>query len=80
MIPNKLANNKIHNIEINKCRKNVLYYGQFNSPVFSDMDSPVVYTYQTGAGLYYVESDNYFPVRGNGWFSEPMINYCLTND
>ena len=33
-IPKKLANNKIHNIDINKCRKNVLYYGQFNYPVF----------------------------------------------
>ena len=44
------------------------------------MDSPVVYTNQTGAGLYYVESDNYFPMRGNGWYYEPMINYCLTND
>ena len=44
------------------------------------MDSPVVYTNQTGAGLYYVESDNYFPKRGNGWYYEPMINYCLTND
>ena len=44
------------------------------------MDSAVVYTNQTGAGLYYVESDNYFPMRGNGWPYEPMVNYCLTND
>ena len=79
-IPKKLANNKIHTIDINKCRKNILYYGQFNYPVFSVMDSPVVYTNQTGAGLYYVESDNYFPMRGNGWYYEPMVNYCLTND
>ncbi len=79
-IPKKIANNKIHNIDINKYRKNILYYGQFNYPVFSVLDSPVNYTNQTGAGLYYVESDNYFPMRGNGWDYEPMINYCLTND
>jgi len=79
-IPKKLANNTIHHIDINKCRKNVLYYGQFNYPVFSVMDSPTAYTNQTGAGLYYVEADNYFPMRGNGWYYEPMINYCLTNN
>ena len=44
------------------------------------MDSPLNYTNQTGAGFYYVESDNYFPKRGNGWVYEPMINYCLTNN
>ena len=44
------------------------------------MDSPIVYTNQTGAGLYYVESDNYFPMRGHGWYYEPIIEYCLTND
>ncbi len=40
------------------------------------MDSPVNYTNQTEAGLYYVASDNDFPMRGNGWYYEPMINYC----
>ena len=44
------------------------------------MDSPVVYTKQTGAGLYYVESNNYFPMCGNGWYYQPMINYFLTNE
>ena len=48
--------------------------------MFSVMDSPVVYTNQTGAGLYYIESDNYFPMRGNGWYYETLVNYCLTND
>ena len=48
--------------------------------MFWVMDSPVVYTNQTGASLYYVESDNYFPMRGNGWYYEPIVNYCLTND
>jgi len=25
-------------------------------------------------------SDNFFPLRGNGWYSEPMIDYCLENE
>ena len=28
-------------------------------------------------GLYYVECKQYFPLRGNGWYSQPEISYCL---
>jgi len=28
-------------------------------------------------GLYFVETSNYVPMRGNGWYSQPMIEYCL---
>jgi hypothetical protein len=28
-------------------------------------------------GLYYIESDNYFPLRGNGWYYHPLTSYCL---
>ena len=31
-------------------------------------------------GLYYVESDNYIPLRGNGWYYHNMIWYCLENN
>jgi hypothetical protein len=27
------------------------------------------------AGIYFVETDNYFPLRGNGWYSHAMIDY-----
>jgi len=30
-------------------------------------------------GCYYVETDQYFPMRGVGWYSLPMIEYCLEN-
>ena len=43
------------------------------------MDSPKVYSGQTGAGLYYVQTDNAFPMRGNGFYYEPTIEYCLEN-
>jgi len=29
------------------------------------------------AGIYFVETDNYFPLRGNGWYSHAMIDYVL---
>ena len=28
-------------------------------------------------GLYYIESSSCFPLRGNGWYSQPMVQYCL---
>ena len=65
-LPKKIKDNTVHHIDINKCRKNLLYYGQDDYPVFSVMDEPVIYKGQTGAGLYYIETDNYFPIRSNG--------------
>ena len=31
-------------------------------------------------GLYYVESDNYMPLRDNSWVYHNMVCYCLEND
>jgi energy-coupling factor transporter ATP-binding protein EcfA2 len=77
----KLKATKVHHIDINKCRKNILYFSEYEYPVFSVMDEPVNYNGQTGAGLYYIEKpEAYFPLRGNGWYYEPMINYCLKNN
>ena len=28
----------------------------------------------------YEKPDAYFPLRGNGWYYEPMINFCLKNN
>ena len=69
---------KIHHMDINKCRKNIRYFSKFEYPVFSVIDEPTNYNGETGAELYYIEKPNsYFPLRGNGWYHEPMINYCL---
>ena len=32
------------------------------------------------AGVYFVETDNYFPLRGNGWHSHATVNYVLDKD
>jgi hypothetical protein len=78
-IPKKMIDNKIFSIDINKCRKNILYYQQYNYPLFTVMDKPTEYKGQTGAGLYYVETAQYFPFRGYGWYSYPLIKYGLDN-
>ncbi len=72
---------KIYSIDINKCRKNILYYGEYDYCVFTVFDKVEEYKGRTiKAGLYYVESDNYMPLRGNGWYYHNMICYCLENN
>ena len=71
----------IYNIDIKKCRKNNLYYSKHDLPVFTVMDSVKVFNHDDTleTGIYYIETKEYFPLRGNGWYSLPMIEYCLEN-
>ena len=70
-------NKKVFTIDKNKCRKYILIYQKYEYPIFTVMDSVTKYYGQCGAGLYYIESDNYIPLRGNGWYYYPMVDYCL---
>jgi hypothetical protein len=29
--------------------------------------------------LYYIESNNFFPLRGNGWYYHSLVTHCLDN-
>ena len=71
----------VYTFDLNKCRKNLLYHNKFELPLFTVMDEPKVYhpSHEIVPGKYYVETEQYFPLRGNGWYSHPMIEYCLTN-
>lgn len=68
---------KIYNIDINKSRRNNLLYGVYDFPLFTVMDQPQKYNGKKAPGLYYVETQQYFPLRGNGWYYQPAIEYCL---
>ena len=71
----------IYSIDINKCRKNILYYGDYNYCVFTVFDRVEEFKEnKIRPGLYYVESDNYMPLRGNGWYYHNMVCYCLKNN
>ena len=76
-IPTKLANNTIHFFDLVRCRRNALYFNQFDYPLFTVMDEPEFYTGAKKAGIYFVHTNNYIPMRGNGWYSLPMIMYAL---
>ena len=72
-----IYNKKVFTMDKNKCRKNELYYSKYDFPVFTVMDTVEKYDGQHGTGLYYIESENYIPLRGNGWYYYPMVHYCL---
>lgn len=67
----------IYAMDINKCRRNMLLFNEYDIPLFTVMDQPKPYKNHTCAGLYYVETTQCFPMHGNGWYHYPMIKYCL---
>lgn len=80
---------KLFSIDINKCRTEILLNTMYNWAVYTVMDDVEVYnkSIHNNAGLYYIEQDkpvypkekNNFPLRGNGWYSLPMVDYCIKN-
>ena len=72
------SGNEIHKIDHAKCRRNLVMYSEFDFPKFSVMDYPTIYDGgDIKCGYYFVESDNYFPLRGNGWYNYTLIKYCM---
>ena len=64
----------LFSIDINKCRKNILYYGEFDYCIFTVFDKVDEFTgTKIKPGLYYVETDNYMPMRSNGWYYDTII-------
>jgi hypothetical protein len=55
-----------------------MYYNKYDYPLFTVMDKVEEFKGCTARpGLYYVECKSYFPLRGNGWYSQPEVRYCL---
>ena len=79
-LPAGFNNATLYSLDINKCRKNALYYSKYDYPLFTVMDEPVPYKGIKKTGLYFVTTRNYVPMRGNGWYSLPMVEYCLKNN
>ena len=75
----KQVEQTIFAIDINKCRKNILYYNKHKYPIFTVMDEIKQYNKDKkyNCGWFYIESKQYFPLHGNGWYSYPLIKYCL---
>jgi DNA replication protein DnaC len=70
-------NGKTYFIDINKTRKNIMYYSKYDWCLFTVMDEPKPFDGTLKTGFYYVNTRQYFPLRGSGWYSQPLIEYCL---
>jgi hypothetical protein len=75
----------LHSKDMNKCRRNLLAGSEYDWCIFNSLDdiqefNPKTLFDKTGkisAGFYYVETEVVFPIRKNGFYPHPMIDYCL---
>lgn len=74
---NKLVEKDTFKLDIRKCRKNIMYYNNFDYPVYSVMDFPKPFSGLIQCGLYFVKTEALIPFRGNGWYLQPTIQYGL---
>lgn len=69
-----------YKIDINKCRRNLLYYSNFEFPKYSIMDMPTEFKGEIKCGMYYVNTINKYPFRMCGWYFEPLVKYGIDNN
>ena len=53
-LPSTFNNSTLYSLDINKCRKNALYYSKYDYPLFTVMDEPKLYEGVKKTGLFYV--------------------------
>ena len=73
----------IYKIDMNKSRKNSIYYNVCDYPLFTVMDEVKIFINTvdyTQTGLYFLETDLYFPIRGNGLYSHAMVMFLIENN
>ena len=71
---------KIYKSDMRKCRRNITYYSKYEFPVYSVMDIPHPFSGKVQCGMYYVETSNVYPFRGNGWYSQPLVEYGMVKN
>ena len=81
----KVDKSQLHYIDGCKCRRNLMMYSEYGFPVYSCLDNVEVFdptnwveSAEPPIGNFYVVSNNHLPLRGNGWYSTPLVKYCLT--
>ena len=63
--------------DIQKCHSACLSIkNQFPWSIFTIFDEVKPFSGVIVDGFFYIESDNYFPLHGNGWYSRGMLSYA----
>lgn len=66
----------MHAYDVKKHYSSILQHAELGWSVYSPMDSVKAYSGQLVEGFFFVKTDNYFPMRGNGWYNgECLIEY-----
>ena len=73
----ELDQKHVFKLDMIKCRRNICKFSKYEFPVYSVMDIPKKFSGKIQCGLYYIETSNIYPFRGNGWYSQPIIEYGL---
>jgi len=73
------GNSRIKCLDINKCRRNIWLYGKYSFPVYSVLDNWEKFDGKIEDGNYYVETEQYFPFRGNGIYNRALVEFGIEN-
>lgn len=68
---------KGYSIDANRCRKNILLNSKYAFCQYSVLDNIEPYDGILKDGIYYIESKNCCPLRGNGFYCREMVEWCL---
>ena len=64
-------------VDLNKCYSSCLTNGnQEDWPIFTAFDEITEFKGRLKPGFFYVETDNFFPLKLNGWYSCAILKYC----
>ena len=61
----------------NKCRRNILLNYGYDFPRYSVLDDIESFDGKLETGFYYIETENTFPLRGNGFYATPAVKFTL---
>ncbi len=68
-------------LDINKCRTNIVRHSKFDYCVFSVLDNVVQFDCKKHKdipiGYYFIDTFNYLPFKGSGWYSYPIVQFGL---
>jgi hypothetical protein len=66
-----------YKLDINKTRRNILLHRKLEYPVHGVMDYPAPFSGKIQCGFFFVKTEQYFPLRGCGWYGEELVQYGL---
>ncbi len=75
-----LLNGNIYAVDMNKTRRNILFHPNHKWYVYNVIDNIEPFNGSVVDGIYYVECNNEFPLRGNMFYSKEMVIYALDNN